>query len=714
MSLLAPALLAGLLAIAIPVLLHLVQRERKLVVAFPSLMFLRKIPYQSVRRRVIRHWPLLLLRALVIALLAVAFARPFLPGADIAAGATGDREVVILLDRSASMAYGDHFERGREAARHVVQGLGPGDRASLVLFASDVEIAVQPGSERAAILAAIDAARPGALATRYGTALQAGAGLLESSPMPRRELVLISDFQKAGWEQGQGLRLAPGIELTTVSVAESRVENAAVVDLAFAREAADQAGGERVVVTARVANRGASRIENRAIGLEADGRQLDARQVSVDPGASASVAFAPLTLPANGLVRVVARLSPDRLTLDDTFHAVLASREVLPVLVVQGPAADRAPYLARALSVSGQPRFDARFVTTARLSPPDIERAAVIVLNDAAPAVGAASRALDAAVNRGAGLLLALGERVSWGDGAPDLLPGTPGAVADRRETRGGTLGYVDLAHPVFEVFKTPRSGDLTAARVFRYRALTAPAGVLARFDDGGVAVAERRVGRGRVIAWTSTLDGYWNDLVLKPVFVPLLHQAIKYLAGHVEHPAWYIAGDPASAPPAASPGAGTTAGRGLPPGERVALSPSGARVRVPADGSRQALILNERGFYEFRLASAEAQARPAVVAVNVDPAESNLAALDPSELASAVRQGNPAQSAGAAQPLMPEDRERRQALWWYVLALAVLALAAEGLLASRLSRPRNPVQAAVAESGGSAGLERGSERLLS
>ncbi len=107
---------------------------------------------------------------------------------------------------------------------------------------------------------------------------------------------------------------------------------------------------------------------------------------------------------------------------------------------------------------------------SAAATPADIDRAAVIVLNDAPPPTGAAARALDAAVKRGTGLLLVLGERASWPQGAPDLLPGTLGATADRLETRGGTLGFVDLSHPVFEVFKTPRSGDLTAARVFRYR----------------------------------------------------------------------------------------------------------------------------------------------------------------------------------------------------------------------------------------------------
>src|SRR5262245_11204900 len=98
MSFLAPLVLAALGALAVPVFLHLVQRERKRVVEFPSLMFLRKIPYQSAQRRRIQHWMLLLLRLAALLLLIAAFARPFLRSAGLsAAAATGAREVVILL-----------------------------------------------------------------------------------------------------------------------------------------------------------------------------------------------------------------------------------------------------------------------------------------------------------------------------------------------------------------------------------------------------------------------------------------------------------------------------------------------------------------------------------------------------------------------------------------------------------------------------------------
>src|SRR5918996_4583953 len=97
MSFLTPLFLVGLAGLAIPIVLHLIQKERKNVVQFPSLMFLRQIPYQSVRRRRIRHWLLLMMRLAALALIVFAFARPFFRGAEPPVSAAGGaREVVIL------------------------------------------------------------------------------------------------------------------------------------------------------------------------------------------------------------------------------------------------------------------------------------------------------------------------------------------------------------------------------------------------------------------------------------------------------------------------------------------------------------------------------------------------------------------------------------------------------------------------------------------
>ena len=104
LAFLVPAFFAGILAIVVPILVHLTRKQRSQVQPFPSLMFLEQVPYRDDSRRQIHHWFLLLLRALAVLLLVTAFARPFFDQAELNAGTlAGPREVVILLDRSWSM-----------------------------------------------------------------------------------------------------------------------------------------------------------------------------------------------------------------------------------------------------------------------------------------------------------------------------------------------------------------------------------------------------------------------------------------------------------------------------------------------------------------------------------------------------------------------------------------------------------------------------------
>src|SRR5215467_9685249 len=141
MSFLAPLFFVGLLAIGIPILVHLIQRERKEVIHFPSLMFIRRIPYQSVERRRIHNWLLLLLRTAAMALIILGFSRPFMKVDPLkaAAATTGAREVIVLLDHSASMGYGDHWAKAQAEADKIVNTLGGDDKGTLVLFARNTE-----------------------------------------------------------------------------------------------------------------------------------------------------------------------------------------------------------------------------------------------------------------------------------------------------------------------------------------------------------------------------------------------------------------------------------------------------------------------------------------------------------------------------------------------------------------------------------------------
>lgn len=689
MSFLAPAFFAALAALAVPVVIHLIQREKKQIVHFPSLMFLEKIPYKSVQRRRIHNWLLLLLRIAAIVMIIAAFARPFLTEPTLASTAVaGAREVVILVDQSYSMGYGDRWQRAQAEAKRAVNSLSAGDRASLVFFARGASVEARSTEDRAPLLAAIDRAKVGADSTRYAPALKVAQSILDQSERPRRDALLIADFQKVGWEGAQDVRFPAGASLTPVPITDAATANVAVSSVAFQR--GDFSGQERVTVTAGLQNKSDKPVSGLEVGLDLDGRQVQSQRVSIEAKASGSVTFQPFLLPPPAL-RGTVRAANDALARDNAFYFTLSPGKPVPVLIVErsGAGRDLSFYLVRALGIGRAPAFKVDVKPLERLDASDLVSHAVIVLNDVPMSGGGLQDRLTNFVEKGGGLFVILGDRSTWPDAS--FMPGAIGPAVDRGLGRTGAVGYLDFSHPVFELFRAPRSGNFADTRVFRYRGLDvkAPSRVLARFDDGAVALAEKDAGQGRMLVWTTTMDNLWSDLVLKPVFLPFVHRVVTYLSKYEEPQPWLTVGQV------------FTEKRAGP--ARVALSPSGQRVPVTGSGGGGAatqarvasgpgadglLELDEQGFYEIRDAAGGGVTE--TVAVNVDTAESDLSPLDPQELVAAVTgraRGNDPRATEPTIELRPADLERRQAIWWYLLLAGVLLLAGETLLSNRLSR---------------------------
>jgi Aerotolerance regulator N-terminal/von Willebrand factor type A domain len=689
MSFLTPLFLLGLAGLAVPVIIHLIQRERKNVVQFPSLMFLQRIPYQSVQRRRIRNWPLLLLRLVALALIVAAFARPFFRRQALAASAAGGpREVVILIDKSYSMGYGDRWARATAAARDAIGQIGASDRASVVFFASAPEVALRSTPDRSRLTAAVNTSKPGSGATRYGPALKLAGSIASESSLRFRDVVMISDFQRVGWQGSEGVRLPDGVTLTPKSIADPETSNLSVTPVSLQRATFSEQ--DRVTVTGGVTNHSNAAAPNVELTLEIDGRAVQTEHISVEPNSSASVAFAPFT-PAARNTRGTVRIGADKLPLDNAFNFTVSPKEPLRIIIAERPGATRdgSLYLSRALALGESPPFEISTKSIDAISTEDLQRAAVVILNDAPVAQLTAER-LGAFVTRGGGLLVALGSRATWpaATGASEVLAAVPGQPVDRTSGQAARLGALEYGNRIFEPFRAPRSGDFSGARFYSYRAVTPAkdAQIIARFDDGAAALVERRVGNGRVLVWTSSLDLQGNDLPLKAVFLPFVHRMVTTLASYTERPSWLTVGDVLEAGRAAPvPGAP----RQIQP--RVVLTPSGERVMLDGEGP-DVLELTEQGFYEVRGQGRDA-APPMTVASNIDLSESDLTPMDPREVAAGVlgRAGG-AVPAGTNVVTTDQEHERNQRVWWYLLFAGVVILGLETLVGNRISRS-GPVQ---------------------
>jgi hypothetical protein len=685
-SLLAPTFLTGLAALAVPILIHLTHRERKHAVAFPSLMFVRKIPYRTVRRQKIRNWLLFLLRTMALVLIVAAFARPLIedPSRDGVSSA-GARELVILLDRSHSMAYADRWEEAVSAARRAVDGIGPEDLATLVAFDERADALTQPTADRSLLYQALDKASPGWSATRFGPALQLAGEIVGRSNRPRSEVLLITDFQSTGWDVRQAVKLPPATRLRYVDLSDADAANLSVIDISLNRDW--EGKRQRAAVAARIVNASDERREDVVVRLEIDGETLAQQTTDIGAGETVRVEFAAVVLPRR-VVRGMVQAGDDDLAIDNAFRFVVAPQDPVSVLVVEprNAGSNQSLYIARVLAIGNEPEFQVDLQRADRLSTSDLEGRSLVVLNDAPFPTGSSGERLAQFVREGGGLLVILGRRSTaggWPEMGLDLLPGPFGAPVDRAAEGGGTLSYLNYDHPALGLFREPRSGDFTAARFFRYRRLEVgdPEAVMARFDDGATALAGVERGAGKVVVWASGLENFWNDLVLQPVFLPFTHQLVRYLAGYEEPVFWYRVGDVID-----------MAGVGLPgyddanETEVIVEHPSGRSELLRVGGASRYLAFAEAGFYRIRQSDGDGNWFHAA-ATNIEPAESDLSAMDPNELANAVTtvpEGQP--MAVEAVALTQAERERRQGLWWYLLVGAGVLLLAETLLANRAS----------------------------
>ncbi|UCD24449.1 MAG: hypothetical protein JSW51_00580, partial [Gemmatimonadota bacterium] len=232
------------------------------------------------------------------------------------------------------------------------------------------------------------------------------------------------------------------------------------------------------------------------------------------------------------------------------------------------------------------------------------------------------------------------------------------------------------------------RSGDFSVARYFRYRRLPddGRAAVLARFDDGNIALAELSVGEGKVLVWTSDLSNSWNDLPVQPVFLPVVHQVVRHLARYQPQRSWLTAGQVIDLSQHAAGGLG---GMDVADAEQgsdlIVEAPNGERDLRQLGPGPDYLTLDQQGFYEIRRPEDSDPLR--TIAVNLDIAESDLTQLDAEQLASAVLfQGTAGAATNLAASLTPAERERRQGLWWYLLVAVLLIMVAESVLSNRVS----------------------------
>ena len=688
MNFLAPLFLFGALAVALPIVFHLIRRTSKEKMTFSSLMFLQPTPPRVTRRNRLENIFLLLLRCLVLCLLALGFARPFFQKPMVPDPAAAGRKIILLVDRSASMRREGLWPEAIAKAEEVLQKTSSADQVAVFTFDSQArslvsfeEWSAMNAGERAALTAKrLAELKPAWTGTHLGNALIGAAEAFadadkQGQNIGARQIVVITDLQEGSRLDGlQGYEWPRGIQATIERVQARRPTNAGLQWVLDADDSArpDADAGPRV----RVSNSTDAKREQFQLRWEGV-TGATPLEVYVPPGQSRIVAAPKLPEGATG-ERLV--LSGDDDDFDNTIYFVQPKPEQVNILFLgddsEKDQAQLLYYLRRAFQDTRRQtvKINAR-PAGAPLAQSDIASARLVIADDALNQ-NQFNAAQQFFTNGGTALFVLKNTAAAATVGR---LAGVDSLTAAEAPTNGYSMfGQIDFEHPLFAPFADPRFSDFTKIHFWKHRKLETDrlpgARVLARFDNGEAALLEIPQGTGHLLVLVSGWHPADSQLALSSKFIPLLYSILEQAGGIKSQLAQFHVGDEINL--------------------ASFLSSSALSIRKP-DGSQIQLGAGESRFGQtdqpgiYTLAALQPPVR---FAVNLDAAESRTAPMSAEEL---MRLGVPlkppeiqlARQHEQKRRLHNAELENQQKLWRWLMVAALGVLLVETWLAGWLTR---------------------------
>ena len=574
MSFMNLALVGGVAAAAIPILIHLISKSQHRELKWGA-MHLIEITLKSQQRRLrFENWLLMLLRCSIPILLALCMARPILKGSTVL-WADKKASLLVLLDNSYSMDFqaagGANFDKAKDGTVKIIEELKRGSDVNVILMSDpDLPLYDVPVFNTEAVVGEISKISAGFGQAKVSSALEKGAEYLISMNHPQREIVILSDLQRTSWptEEGEaalrtrvckqlkGLKVPPNLTLFHVG-AEGR-ENVCVETLSFSRLLLGV--NQKLSVQASLRNYGERNHDSLRVIFRADGKEIDQQIIPLEAGGRRQVRFSHhFDSPGSHVIEVLTEA--DTLKADNIYRASIPVWDKVPILIVNGdpndePLQGETDFLEIALQPfrTGGARgmedlLETRVVKAAEFSAKSIGKARVVLMANVAHLKLGQLDDLQTYVKDGGGLLIFGGDKIDseWYNEQLlpyGLLPTRLGKVEDKQKDPEPFTRVVvkRFDHPALEIFSNPRNGDLASIEINKWhKTIDDPDNDLvrsvARFETGDTFLTEKKWGNGRIIFCATTCDDAWTTLPMREVFVPFVQRLCTYLASSVMPP---------------------------------------------------------------------------------------------------------------------------------------------------------------------------------
>ncbi len=673
MSFLSPALLSALLPLlALPVVIHLLNKGFPRHFKFPSVALIKETMAQRSKLHKWRHLILLLLRTAFILLLLLAFLQPILRRFGADPNAKGERHVLIVLDHSVSMEHKGDGPSSRERAVHeagkLIETLGANDLVNILLMEQSPSTCfVNFSKDHAEAKRFLALLKPG-LGRGDVNQANATAARLFSRKTPRPEVYYISDFQRKNWANADFTSVPPEAKLYFVDVGPTRRANRAILDARLNQS--QILAGDTVMLEVTVGNFSAELFNDRVTVVLEERFSFD-QTVSIAPWSEGKVTL-PLPAGSPGLHTCEVRLPPDALELDNRFFLTIAVQEKEEVLIVtDGPQDTRSGsfFLKTALNPFANEGGSLlpRIIPSKELSSSRLAGVGKVFFTQVNYLPPEACKALAHFLFQGGGLIYFL-DGIADNDNlkaleqatAPDTMPVvlTQKRTATNVVTGAQQIVRGDFRSRYLKLFRGATRQDLGLLEFYDYYqgSATGAGNVLLYYADESPAMAVMHHGLGTLVLLNFSASEFSSNLARQRIFPAWVQDLVKAVSMHEPPPAAYTIGDTLH----------TEVWR-REMKDADLLSPAGTSVTVKreVEGDRYSLSFtpDQLGFYTL------GRPRPHYAfAVNTSPDEADLRPIDKEVLPTEFAANRPAHFV-AGQADFEELAKGRPMFHWFLLA---------------------------------------------
>ncbi|MEM7782226.1 MAG: BatA domain-containing protein [Planctomycetota bacterium] len=709
MSFLALLFGLGALTATLPIIFHLIRRTPKGRTEFSSLMFLSPSPPTLTRRSNIDNILLLLLRVAAIALIAFAFMRPFLRGADSLTGVSvANRRIAILLDTSASMRRTGVWDNATQQVRKILGDLENGDDVSLFTFDEDLakvvgfadENEIADSQKRSQIEKELSGLDPGWGRSDLGKALVSVADELDiwadatkekiDGKLAKLQIFVVSDLQKSSkTESLQSYQWPERVCVKFFNANSKQKSNASVQALKPAED--DEQGALRL----RVSNSSESEKEQFTVSWfdESGDRIVSPVKFYVVPGNSRVIRMEPEDVV--GARRFV--LEGDAEEFDNEFFTIPTEQAEMEIVYV-GEDRSNDPnfpqfYLRSALVETPTRKFDVRQVKQddGSILNADLIPSLVVIADPPDPRL---ESELNQYLNQG-GTALFLLDDFEVAESVSQWTLGIPLKSQDQNSPRNDyrMLADIDFKNRIFRPFLDPAFNDFTKIRFWQHQSIDLDeneVSIVARFDNRDPAIWERQIGSGRMIAFASGWQPDQSQLSLSSKFVPMISELVEQGADLPKLSQTLLINDPISLP------------------TKMKTNPAGSnRVMVAPDGTRFLIDDAQENFEEtgrpgiYTLETGNSQT---LFAVNLSRAETEVDSLPIEQVevfgVKTGTQQTASEELSQLRDMKDKEIEGQQKLWKWLIMAAMILLIGETWLAGRTANRTLAERAGMAEPG--------------